>query len=143
MSIRWPIAMITFFLICTLISNVMENQVAFNNSQMSQIQLMQQGQVTEAKAQAQANSGTGLSTSGIIPLDAIQAILKSLTMEYSFLYTVSTGYTETTCNTAGGRWQSATNTCKIPNDWYLPFMVLLWGPLVVVGLYFLVYLFRG
>lgn len=143
MSIRWPIAMITFFLICTLISNVLESQVAFNNDQMTQITQMQQGQVTEAKAQAQANAGTGLSTSGIIPLDAIRAILKSLTMEYSFLYEIRTGMTSATCSTAGGNWQDATSTCKIPNVWYLPFMVLLWGPLVVVGLYFLVYLFRG
>ncbi len=121
----------------------MEFQVALNAEQSALIQDWQKGQVTESKALAQTNIGTGLSTSGILPLVAIQAVWKSLTMEYSFLYNVGTGYTETTCNTAGGRWQSATSTCKIPNDWYLPFVVLIWGPLCVVGLYFLVYLFRG
>jgi hypothetical protein len=136
--------MVSLWLICTLISNVWDYQVAYNNYQMAIIQDMQTGQVSESKAQGTDVAGTGISTTGVIPLDAIRAVFKSFTMEYSFLYDLRTGMTRTTCEALGnGKWQSATSTCKVPNDWYLPFLLIMWGPIAIGLIYFLIYLVRG
>jgi len=49
--------------------------------------------------------------------------------DWSVFYDVYTGYTSGTCAIAGGEWQAASATCKIPNT----FMILRWILMGVLG----------
>jgi hypothetical protein len=134
-------------MIVTLISNVLEAQATFNSTQMDQITKMQQNTLTESKALSNQNVGTGLVTGGWLPLEGAKAILKSFTMDYSFLFDVFPAYTAVQCAAISNSKRDALGTpvvpCQVPNIWYMPFMLLLWGPISVVSLYFVIYLFRG
>jgi hypothetical protein len=123
----------------------LEGQAGYTAAQMADIDTMHKGEITESKAVADVNIGTGLSLTGFLPLEAAKAVWKSLTLDYSFLYTSYTGMTQATCTAtyANSRWQSASNTCLVPNVWFLPFLLLTWGPIAAVGIYFLLYLLRG
>ena len=70
------------------------------------------------------------------PAAVVTAIYKSLTLEYSFLYDVDYSLSEVECEALdNGRWQSDTSSCNIPNVWFLPFLLLLWGPIVGVSFF--------
>lgn len=45
------------------------------------------------------------------------AIVKIIEFDYSFWYDSYTGYTETTCEAADGRWNSSNSLCRFPNAW--------------------------
>ena len=134
--------MLTFWLICTLLSNVVDQQDTYTTDQVAQINAMQQQQVVETKDPA-----GGLVVYGINPATVINGLLKSLTLEYSFLYDIDYTKTQAQCVLiSNARWQPTTSSCKYPNVWYLPFIILLWGPLVVVGIYIIltiISVFRG
>lgn len=139
---RWVIAMIMFWLICTLLSNVIEQQNVYTTAQVRQINDMKTQQIIETK-----DPTGGTVVYGLNPKTAIDAVLNSLTLEYSFLYDIDYTKTEAQCALiSNAKWQAATSSCKIPNVWYLPFALLLWGPLIAVGIYVIltvVSVFRG
>lgn len=134
MSLRWIIAMVMFWLICTLLSNVIEQQDVYTTKQVAQINAMRTQQFTESK---EPDVG-GVTTTGTNPLTVLNAVYKSLTLEYSFLYDINYTYTEAQCAlVSNAKWQTDTVpvSCKIPNVWFLPFSILLYGPLIGVSIF--------
>jgi hypothetical protein len=124
--------LVTFFIISTLISNVIEGQAGLSAEQVANLGDMQSQQITESKDVA----ATGITTTGINPLSALQAFWKAITLEYSFLYETYYGMTQTTCGAiSNSRWYSATSTCLVPNEWMLPFIIIMWGPLAGIAFY--------
>ena len=132
--------MVTFWIICILLSNVIEGVDAFTSEQIAEINAMHGQQLSESK---DPDVG-GVITSGINPLTAVNAIWRALTLEYSFLYTVDYSKTEGQCNAiSNAKWQDATASCKIPNIWFLPFAVLMWGPIIGICFYLVLTIWHG
>jgi hypothetical protein len=133
-----------FWLICTLLSNVIEQQDVYTAEQVAQLNAMKNQQVVETK-----DPTGGVVVYGINPTTVIDALLKSLTMEYSFLYDIDYTKTEAQCDLISNAvWETDTtpDSCKIPNVWFLPFSILLWGPIIAVGIYIIltiISVFRG
>jgi len=133
MSIRWVVAAVTFFLMCTLISNILEKQQIYTTTQIANLQAMKGQTFTEAK---EPDIG-GVAVAGENPLGVISAIWQSLKMEYSFLYDIRTGMTEVDCTAiSNARWNSAATTCQIPNVWWPVWLIMIYGPMVGIAFYF-------
>lgn len=66
--------------------------------------------------------------------NAMDNIKKIVLFDYSFWYTNYMGYTATTCTTAGGKYNSTTLVCSIPNSWH----VLWYWVFRPIGLAFLI-----
>ncbi|MDD5387643.1 MAG: hypothetical protein PHQ22_10660 [Sulfuricurvum sp.] len=139
-SLRWLIAFVTFWLVCTLISNTIEGSDVYTAEQVAQIQAYRGQTVTEQK-----EAGVGaLTTTGMNPATVINAVYKSLTLEYSFLYDIDYTKTQVQCEAiSNADWQPATSSCKVPNVWYLPFLLLLWGPIVGVSIFLVLTLWHA
>jgi len=69
-------------------------------------------------------------TSGIFQWTAEvkDSINKILFFRYSFWFENYTGYTEATCETAGGEWIDSTSMCQLPGPWS-PFWYVVLRPI--------------
>lgn len=129
-----------FFLICTLISNIIERQAIYTTAQIADIQAMKSQQFTEAK---EPDIG-GVATTGENPLTVVNAIWEALTLEYSFLYDVRYDVTEAQCAMLdNGEWNDDISACQQPNAWWVVWLILIYGPMVAVAFYFAIQLWKA
>ena len=145
MGPRWIAAVVMFFLMCTLISNILENQQIYTQEQVASIQAMKYQQFTEAK---EPDIG-GVVTTGENPLTVIGAIWQALKLEYSFLYDVDYTMTEAECNAyaavhpGGVGWNANVGACQMPNIWWTLWLIMIYGPMVAIAFYFALQLWKA
>ena len=142
MNIRWIVGIVMFFLMCTLISNIIERQNAYTTLQIANIQAMQGQQFTEAK---EPDLG-GVVTAGENPLNVITAIWQALKLEYSFLHDIDRSITtEAECRAtySNGRWNSTDSVCQVPNAWWILWLIMIYGPMVAISFYFALQLWKA
>ena len=132
MGPKWILGIIMFFLICTLISNVIEKQEIYTTTQIANVQAMRGQTLTEAK---EPDLG-GVTTTGMNPLSVLDAIWSAIKLDYSFLYDISYTTSEVDCGAiTGAKWQTSISACQMPNGWWPLWLILVYGPMVAIAFY--------
>lgn len=138
MGVKWVAGILMFWLVCLLISNILEKHEGYTEAQMAQIQGISQNiTITTAKEP----SIGGVTSSGDVNPTALTTILQAVTLNYSFLYDVNYSMTEPECSTAGGVWNSSISACQYHNYWWFVWLIFIYGP-IVATLLFLIILIR-
>jgi hypothetical protein len=118
----------------TIIGNVIEFADIITASQVAQLQGMTQMNVSEA---ADPTVG-GVLTYGGAPKNVIDAVMKAIMMDFTWLYDVDKSMTQAQCAAvAGGTWKSSIPACQKPNQYYW-IWILLWYPIMIALLFELV-----
>jgi len=107
------------FVICTIVSNIIEETSMLTTAQVAELQGMTQQEIVAI--QDPDTGGTG--TSGSTPLAVWQNIWKALWAEYTFFYDVDYTVAEGDCT---GEWDSDINACRTPNEWMVVRYVFFW-----------------
>lgn len=140
MGVRWIWFAVAFFLICTLISNILEKHDMYMSAQVANIQAMKEQTFTEVK---EPDVG-GTATIGENPLTVIGAIWQSFKLEYSFLYDVDYTLSEAECGAiTSARWQASIGACQRPNVWWNLWLIMIYGPMVGIAFYFAIQLWKA
>ncbi len=122
----------------TLIGNIVERVDYFTDEQVAQLQGMTEMQTTEA---ADPTIG-GVLIYGSPARNAIDAFIKSVTADYSWLYKIDKTMTESECTTAGGKWNSTDSVCMLHNDFYIVWLLLYYPIMAGVIITFILMLAR-
>lgn len=118
-SPRWLIGLIMLFVICTIVSNIIEQQAILTTTQVAELQGMTEQEIVSI--QDPDTGGTG--TSGSTPLSIWQNIWKALWAEYTFFYNVDYTVAEGDCT---GTWDDDIGACRTPNDWMIVRYIFFW-----------------
>lgn len=137
-SPKWFIACIMIWVFMTLIGNIVEGVDYFTDAQVAQLQGMTEVQTTEA---ADPMIG-GVLIYGSPSRNAINAFIKSVTADYSWLYKIDKTMTQFECTTAGGRWNSTDSVCMLRNDFYIVWVLLYYPIMAGVLITFILMLVR-
>lgn len=113
-SPSWFVGIIFLWLMLTVIGNIIEKQDILTSTQMAQIRTETQAETVTTK---DPNTGAA-STFGNVNYGIVEALWKSLTCDYSWLYKINADGTKT------------------PNDWYWIWVILYYGISagIVIGL---------
>ncbi len=122
----------------TLIGNIVEQVDYFTDAQVEQLQGMTEIKTTEA---ADPTIG-GVLIYGSSARNAIDAFIKAVTADYSWLYRIDKTMTESECTTAGGRWNSTDSVCMLRNDFYIVWLLLYYPIMAGVVITFILMLAR-
>jgi hypothetical protein len=132
-SPKWFVAILTIFLVLTLVSNIIEGIDYFTESQVADIQGMTEVQTSQA---SDPTVGGVLSYGGT-PKSALDLFLKALYSDYSWLYDIDTTKTEAQCNaTSGAKWNSTDSVCMIRNEYYIVWFMIYYPIMAGVALSF-------
>jgi hypothetical protein len=137
-SPKWFIACIMIWVFLTLIGNIVERVDYFTATQVAQLQGMTEMQTSEA---ADPTIG-GVLIYGSPARNAIDAFLKAITADYSWLYKIDKTKTQSQCTAAGGKWNSTDSVCMLRNDYYIIWVLLYYPIMAGVLLSFILMLAR-
>lgn len=140
MGPKWLIGIIMLFLVCTLISNVIDKQDVYTAAQVASVQGMRTQQFTEAK---EPDLG-GVATTGENPFTVIDALWTALKLDYSFLYNVSYTTTQGECATiSNARWLDSISACQIPNAGWTIWIIIVYGPIAAISFFLALTLWKA
>jgi hypothetical protein len=123
---------IVFFVMCGwMIGGIAEGQTQIiTSAQQADIMILQSSNITTS---IDANS-----TGSVTVVDKVLNWVNTYILyDWSVFYDIGTGYTSATCTTAGGKWQAASSTCKIPNTfiWLRYVLCAILGATLVITLF--------
>ena len=130
-SPRWLIGTIMAWIILAIVGNIIEGAAVLTNSQVAQIQTMSEINVSEA---ADPTVG-GVLTYGGAPKNMVDTIIQSLTMDWTWLYTIDKSMTSVQCAAvAGAKWRASIPGCQKPNEYYWIWAII-WYPIMIALLF--------
>jgi len=122
------------------VGNIIEGVAVLTSAQVAQIQSMTEINVSEA---ADPTVG-GVITYGGAPKNVVDTIIKAITMDWTWLYTIDRTMTSTDCAAGaslGWRWSSdvytgaiKTGACQRPNQYYWIWAII-WYPIMIALLF--------
>ena len=115
------------FLMLSIVGNIIEQADILTVTQVANIQEMTKMNTSEA---ADPTVG-GVLTYGGAPKNVIDTIVATLTMDWTWLYTIDRGMTSVQCAaTVGAKWRSTIPGCQKPNQYYWIWAII-WWPIMV------------
>lgn len=117
---RWIIGLIFIFMVCMLISNVIEQASPVSTREMTLLDAAVGFTTVEVN-----DPYTGIGAVVQAGLGVIEAIWNALWFNYSFWYNTEAGYTEANCEAGGGRYLDS-GLCQFPNGFMVIRYVLFW-----------------
>jgi hypothetical protein len=130
---RWLIGTIFIFILLTIIGNIIEYADVLTATQVAELQTMTNINISEA---ADPTVG-GVLTYGGAPKNVIDAVMKAITMDFTWLYDIDRATSQASCAAGvlqGWKWNSALSACQKPNQYYW-IWVLLWYPIMIALLF--------
>lgn len=115
------------FLLLSVVGNIIEQADILTSVQVANIQAMTEMSTSEA---ADPTVG-GVLTYGGAPKNVIDTIVATLTMDWTWLYTIDKNMTQAQCSaTVGAKWRSTIPACQKPNQYYWIWAII-WWPIMV------------
>lgn len=110
------IGVLFMFVLLTATFNGIEGNAMTTNTDVSSLRGFVPSQITTATETSTGTAQTTADTEVNIWDKIYQAAFFDYTIFYDVRYDVAT---ESDCTACSGYWQSATSTCKVPNDWMI------------------------
>jgi hypothetical protein len=115
----------------TIIGNIIEYADILTATQVAELQTMTRVNVSES---ADPTVG-GVITYGGAPKNVVDAVIKAIMMDFTWLYDMDKSMTQIQCATvAGSKWNSTIPACQKPNQYYWIWAIL-WYP-IMIGILF-------
>lgn len=130
-SPRWLVGTVFIWLLLTIVGNIIEYADVLTSAQVAEIQSMTNVNVSEA----QDPTVGGVLTYGGAPKNVIDAVIKAIMMDFTWLYTIDKTKNQMECAlVVGSKWRASIPACQIPNQYYW-IWALLWWP-IMIGILF-------
>ena len=124
------------WLILMVVGNVIEGAAVLTSTQVAQIQSMTEINVSEASDPTVG----GVLTYGGAPKNVVDTIIKAITMDWTWLYTIDRNMTSADCAAGvslGWKWNSTilpAGACQRPNQYYWIWAII-WYPIMIALLF--------